>query len=200
MTDLATIWQTILPEVRNGVTGVGVWTALNAAKPVALEGNQFVLGVPPESSDLSGHLKMHATKLLIERMISQQVGQPIECRVIDGVTPQDWETTKRKDHEARKLQEQALNRSRAELAATTTWDTILEGLARRNAQVENKSMPQKRAKFYVEAIDLVVAFVREHPVQSDLDERNFARVIERVSQYAEVPSVLVAQAVLEKAK
>lgn len=200
MSDLATIWQTALPEVRNGVTGVGVWTALNAASPVALEDDQFVLGLPPGSGDLSGHLKMHATKMLIERLVGAQLGRTIECRVIDGTTEQDWEMTKRKDLEARKLQEQALTRARAELEAKTTWDSVFEGLARRNAQVENKSLPQNRARFYNDAIDLLVSALRENPVVSDIDERNFARVIERLAQYAEVPSVLVAQAVLEKAK
>ncbi|MBL8047283.1 MAG: hypothetical protein JNJ45_01245 [Chthonomonas sp.] len=200
MSDLATIWQTVLPEVRNGVTGVGVWTALNAAEPVALEENKFVLGLPHGFSDLSGHLKMHATKLLIERMLTQQMGRPIECRVIDGTTEGDWEMTKRKEQEARKLQEQAITRARAELEAKTTWDSVFEGLSRRNAQVENKSLPQNRARFYSDAVDLIVTALKENPVTSDLDERNFARVIERLSQYAEVPSVLVAQAVLEKAK
>lgn len=199
MSDLASIWQSILPEVRNGVTGVGVWTALNAAQAVTMEGDEFILGLPSQSTDLSGHLKMHATKLLIERLMSAKMGRQVHCRVIDGVTIADWQMTQRKDQEARRLQEQAISRAKAELEAKTTWDTVFDGLARKNASIQNKSLPQNRAKFYIEAIEFVAEALRQNPITCDLDERNFARVLERIAQYAEVPSVLVAQAVLERA-
>lgn len=199
MSDVVAVWQEVLPEVRNGVTGVGVWTALNLSKPIVLDEGNFVLGLPNESSDLSGHLKMNQTKLLIERLMGQKLGQQIQLRVVDGVDINDWETQKRRDAEAQKLQMRQLERYRSETKTETNWASVYEDLTRKNASIQNKSLPQNRAKFYIEAIELVAEALRQRPISNDEEERSFARVLERVSQYSDVPSVLVAQAVLEKA-
>ena len=64
--DAATLWQQTLPTVIQGVTGRGVWAALNAVKPIALENGTLVIGLPYEDTELSGHLKMAATQRMIE--------------------------------------------------------------------------------------------------------------------------------------
>jgi len=198
MTDMASAWSEALPEVRRGVTGVGVWAALNSSRPVVLEGDIFVLGVPNESSELSGHLRMVGTKMLIEREMTSRLGRPIQLRVIEGIQADDWERVKRKEIEARRLQEAALNRARAEIEARSSWEIIYEQLTRAYSAVPNRSMPQARAKFYREAIEIVAAATKTNPVNDDLSERNYARCLERIAQYSEVPSVLVALAVIDR--
>jgi hypothetical protein len=198
MSDVTQVWSEALPEVRNGVTGVGVWAALNASRAVAFEDDVFVLGVPHEESELAGHLKLPATKLLIEKAMSSRLGREVKLRVINGTSTTDWETEKRRDQEARRLQEQAINRQMAEIQARTSWETIYDQLTRKYASVPNKSLPQNRASFFLEAVDLVVEARKTMPISDDLAERNYARCLERISQYSEVPSVLVALAVAEK--
>lgn len=198
MSDVTQVWSEALPEVRNGVTGVGVWAALNASRAVAFEDDVFVLGVPHEESELAGHLKLPATKLLIEKAMSSRLGREVKLRVINGTSTTDWETEKRRDQEARRLQEQAINRQMAEIQARTSWETIYDQLTRKYASVPNKSLPQNRASFFLEAVDLVVEARKTMPINDDLAERNYARCLERISQYSEVPSVLVALAVAEK--
>src|SRR5882724_4109039 len=100
MVELSTLWSEVLPEVKKGVTGVGVWTALNGCQPVALEGSVLVLGVPYELGELSGHLKVPQTRRLLDQISSQKAGVPLSVRIIDGVLPEDWELVKRKDAEA----------------------------------------------------------------------------------------------------
>lgn len=196
MAELAEVWGEALPIVRNGVTGVGIWTALNNSKPLAVENGQFVLGLPSQMSDLAGHLRMAQTKKLVESEMSARLGQAVELRVIEGVTADDWERAKRRDAESRKLQEAALNRARAEMSARTNWDGIYEQLSRMYAAIPNKSVPQNRARFYAEAVKLLTESKRNQPSSDDLSERNFARCIERVAQYSEVPSTIVADTVL----
>lgn len=198
MADLAAIWAGVLPDIRNGVTGVGVWTALNAAVPLAYEDGAFVLGIDHTSSELSGHLKLPQTRVLIERKMGEKLGGPVTLRVIVGTTQADWETEKRRDAEVRRLQEEAINRQRAEAQARTNWEVIYEQLTRKFAAVPNKSLPQNRAAFFNEAIDIIVEAWKTMPIADDYSERNYARCLERVSQYSEVPSVLVAIAVNER--
>lgn len=198
MSELAKAWSEALPDVRNAVTGVGVWTALNTSVPVALDDDVFVLGVPHESSELAGHLRLSSTRVLIERAMSQKLGRSVALRVIEGVSVSDWETVKRRDTEARRLQEAALERQRAEVSARSNWESVYEQITRRYASTPNKSLPQNRAGFFKDAIEMIVEARKLNPIQDDLAERNYARCLERVAQYSEVPSVLVAVYVSER--
>jgi len=62
MQDAAEIWKQALPSIMQGVTGRGVWAALNAVKPIAFEEDLLVVGIPHSDSELAGHLRLPATK------------------------------------------------------------------------------------------------------------------------------------------
>jgi len=198
MADIVQVWNEALPTVRAGVTGVGVWAALNSSVPVALEDGTFVLGLASKDGELSGHLRMVQTKKLIETEVSKRVGTPVQARIIDGTTQADWERAKRKDAEGRRLQEIADSKARAEIASRSNWEGIYEQLSRKFAAMPNKSMPQSRAKFFIESVEMVAEARKVQANRDDLNERNFARCLERIAQYTEIPSGLVAKAVLEK--
>ena len=198
--DAQVIWNEVLPEVRNGVTGVGVWQALNATVAVAAENQFFVIGLPPELSDLAGHLRLPQTKSLIERLVGQKLGQPVTLRVIDGIAGQDWENAKRRDIEAAKLQSQAMARQRADIQARSNWEVVYEQVSRKYAGLANKSMPQVRARFFDECVDLMVESLKTIPKDDENGERNYARCIERIATYADLPSTFVALRVAEKTK
>ena len=97
------------------------------------------------------------------------------------------------------MQEQALDRARKEAASKNTWEGTYELLSRKYAETQNRSLPQIRARFLMEAVEIVAEAMIETPVTDDLGERNFARCIERIAQYTEVPSALVADKVLQRA-
>lgn len=198
MPELAAIWKEALPTVKNGVTGVGVWAALNAAKPLVVEDGVLVIGLEHKDVELAGHLRLPQTRNLIESTLSRMYGESITLRVIEGPSLEDWENTKRRDAEARRLQEQALAKAKASIDSRSNWDSVYEQLGRVYAQTANKSLPQNRARFYKEAIDIVSEARRNQTGNDDLTERNFARCIERVSQYSEIPSAVVAMHVLQR--
>src|SRR5579863_9485972 len=100
MPELAETWKVLLPKLREAVTGVGVWTALNASKPVAYEDGVLVIGVPHEDAELSGHLKVVTTKRILETYASRELGKSVQVKIIDGVSQSDWDSQKRRDTEA----------------------------------------------------------------------------------------------------
>ncbi|HWD41083.1 MAG TPA: hypothetical protein VG944_19705 [Fimbriimonas sp.] len=199
MAELADVWKEVLPQILNNVTGRGIWTALNAAVPLTVEDGFLVLGLPPRDSELGGHLRMPSTSQMIERSMSSKLGSQVRIRVIDGISADDWERVKRRDAEKRRLQEAGLEKMRAEISAKSNWEGVYEQLSRRFAAVSNRSLPQNRARFFEEAIELVAEARKNQTTFDDLGERNFARCLERVAQYAEIPSVLVAKEVLHRA-
>ena len=198
MPELAEVWAEVLPDLRKGVTGVGVWAALNGARPITVEDGTLILGLPSQENELAGHLRLAQTRKLIETEVGRHFEQALNLRVIEGTTAEDWATEKIRDAEKRRLQVQSLERARAQVQAGTSWEGVYEQLSRKFAETPNRSLPQNRAKFFMEAVEIVAAAVRETPVTDDLAERNYARCLERVSQYSDVPSTLVAVKVLEK--
>jgi len=84
------------------------------------------------------------------------------------------------------------------MAAKSSWETVYEQLSRRYAAVSNKTLPQNRARFYEEAVELIAQARKEQTNFDDMGERNFARCLERVAQYSEVPSTLVAAEILRR--
>ena len=199
MPELAETWKELLPKLREAVSGVGVWTALNASRPVALEDGVLVIGVPHEDAELSGHLKVSTTKRILEVQASRALGVPIQVKIIDGIAQADWDAQKRRDAEGRRLQEQSMNKLRAEMNARSSWESVYEQLGRLYASVVNKSLPQNRGRFFSQAVEILAETRRSQDSWDELGERNFARCIERLAQYSEIPSAIVAIKVLESA-
>src|SRR5665213_3419630 len=117
MAELVEVWKELLPKLREAVSGVGFWTALNASRPVALEDGILVIGIPHEDAELAGHLKVQSTKRLLEVQASRALGVPIQVKIIDGISQADWDAQKRRDAESRRLQEASMNKMRAEMNA-----------------------------------------------------------------------------------
>lgn len=199
MPEAAEVWNEVLPGIMQEVTGVGVWTALKASVPIVQEGGVFVLGLPPQDSELAGHLRIPASRRAIETAVGAKTNQKVDLRVINGTDLTDWETEKRRDEERRRLQDKAIERQKVEIAAGKSWDQIYDQLTRSYSALSNRSMPQVRAKYLLEAVEIVSSALSEMPINDDLAERNFARCLERIAQYSDVPSTIVALRVLEKA-
>ena len=198
MAEVVEIWEKVIPTVRAGVTGIGVWTALKTAVPIIYEDDIFVLGVPHESAELGGHLRMAMTSRLIEMTVSQTLGKPTKLRIIDGIEANDWEVTKRRDIERRRMQDAEMVKMKAELNTRNSWESIYEKLSREFAAVPNRSLPQNRARFCEAAVSIVAEARKDQTVSDDSNERNFARCIERISQYTEIASSYVAYEVLKR--
>lgn len=196
--DAQAIWKETLPTVLNGVTGRGVWAALNAAVPIALDEETLILGVPYGENELGGHLRMAQTQRLIEVTATKAAGSTLRVRVIDGTTAEDYERVKRRDAERRRLQDAEISKMRAEMESRTNWDGVYDQLSRRYASVTNKSLPQNRARFYDDALELIAEARKSQEKFDDMGERNFARCLERIAQYSDVPSAIVALDVLKR--
>lgn len=198
MPEVAELWEQVVPEVRKGVTGIGVWTALKTAVPIAFEDGVFVLGVPHGSAELGGHLRMASTSRLIEVTVSKVLNNPTKIRIIDGIEQHDWEVAKRRDIERRRMQDAEMAKMKAELLIRNSWESIYEKISREYAAVPNRSLPQNRARFYDAAISIVAEARKEQTEYDDANERNFARCLERIAQYTEIPSTQVAYEVLKR--
>ncbi|GMV36457.1 MAG: hypothetical protein AMXMBFR61_09650 [Fimbriimonadales bacterium] len=198
MTNLAGAWRVALPKVKTAVTGRTLWQALDVVVPITMEDNLVVLGVPPQHSNLVGHLRSTPCKRAIEQNLSDALKKAIQVEIIGGDTIADWELIKTKAEHVKDLQEKEYQRSAASKARQEAWESSYEQLSRINAAVPNKALPQNRARLLIDGLNVIVAAAREQGELDDLGERNMARLIERLAGYADVPAPVVAYMVLER--
>ena len=196
--EIRAVWNEAMPEVMRQVTGMGVWTAIRSAVPITYDEGTFVLGLEGKDQELAGHLRLAQPKRVIEDTMGRFLNEKVQVRIIQGTELADWETEKKRDFEKRRLQEEALNRQKAEIAGGMSWDKVYEQLSRLYASITNRSFPQNRAKFFMEAVEIVANALVETPISDDMAERNYARCLERIAQYTEVSSTIVALKVLER--
>jgi hypothetical protein len=197
MATAAEIWSQALPRVKKGVTGKGVWSALNSCKAVALEDGVFVIGLAYEQSNLEGHLKAPQTFRLIEKTVTELLGEKVTVRIIQGTDRSDWESAQRREQEAQRIEKEVHQKHQAKLEARSPWDTVYEMLGRNYAALENKSLAQTRAKYLAQSIKGLAEARKANPARDEQTERSYARCIDRVAQYCEVPGAIIALRVME---
>ncbi len=194
--DMLQVWQTIREEVKRQVTGRTLYRALDVLTLVTIEGDTAVLGLPHEHYQLIGHVSAPNVKKLLEQELSSAYGTPLQVLFIEGTTQQDWQLHLRKQEELKRLSEQTARKQATVERAYTTWDTLYEQVGRKFAETPARSLALNRARYMAQAIEMVREALTRLPLETEHDERQLNRVIERIASNAEVPPTMVAWLVL----
>jgi hypothetical protein len=196
--DFYDAWNASLEDIKKQVTGTGVWNALNIAIPIAFEEDgTFVLGVAEKESESRGHLTLANARRVMEQELEKRLKRKVEVVVIDGITINHWDSLKRRRQDFLRLEAEAAARAKEKAGKTSAWDTIYEQMGREFGEMQNKAMPQVRARFMLWCVDLVAAHLHgtEH---SEDDERNFSRCVDRIAAYADANQTYIAAMILER--
>ncbi|MCH8273745.1 MAG: hypothetical protein IH851_03060 [Armatimonadetes bacterium] len=196
--DIYDAWNESLEDIKKRVTGTGTWNALNIAVPVAFEDGVYVLGFPQKEAPQMGHLRMAGTQRVIEKELEKRFGAEVRLQLLEGITIKEWNAHKRRRAETDRLGDEAAARDALRAKAAASWDTVFEKISHEYGATENKAMPQSKARLLERCVDLCAEAVTGRDMD-DAGERNFARCLDRIATYCEVPSAIVARLVLERA-
>lgn len=197
--DVYDLWNDSLNDIKQRVTGVNVWTALNCAVPITIDEGYFVIGLRPQDNSLKGHLNHVGTRRAIEEEISKRLGKSVSLRVLDGITINDWLAAKERDAEAERIRAEAAEREGQRVATYSVWEDVFEQISREYGERQQKGLPQNRARFLERCIEICLEHLGGREELSEFDERALARVIDRIGTYTETPPVLVAYELLKRA-
>ena len=121
-------------------------------------------------------------------------GQPLQVRVIEGTTLQDWEATKAKDAYLAAMKSASANRAVDEDRQLTGWEGLYEQIARMYMTTSQRSLPQGKARYANEALYVVSeamdTLYGDHP--DETAERNLARTLERIGNNSDIPPAVLA--------
>ena len=91
---LSEIWARTFNRVQREVDIPTVWLAMQAVRPIIVDGNRFVATLPPDLRYLSMNLESSDAAHAIESSLEEIMGRPLAFILIEGQTVEDWEAEK----------------------------------------------------------------------------------------------------------
>lgn len=88
------IWAKAFEQVRSGLAEPTVWLAMQAARPVTIDGSDFVVAVPPADKYLASSLQAAQAAATIEEALETVSGRVLALQVVVGTSLADWEAQK----------------------------------------------------------------------------------------------------------
>jgi hypothetical protein len=200
--DVNRVWQATTEKIKLRLVLPSVWRAMEAARPLTIDGDTLVLGFSPDRSHEGGLLLDAKTNNIIERALEEEAGRSLRLRIIEGDSLDDWTATKRREAEAASMQRAAQERRRREASIEQGWDAIIERVTRRYAEMPLRQLPQGQAAYLEEAVEILSDAAQRLLGEnaSETDQRSFARAVDRVADRTQVPAALVAYLVRQKTR
>ena len=91
------IWTGAFDIVRREVAVPTVWLAMQAARPLTIDGNYFVVALPTQEEYLASHLQEYQATTAIEEALRTITGRILAFRLITGESLADWEAQKARE-------------------------------------------------------------------------------------------------------
>lgn len=189
-------WSAIRERVKQKVSGPTLYRALDALQLVTIEGETIVLGLPHEAYSLVGHLNAPTVRKWIDQYLEEAYAFRPQVVIIEGVTLQDWQLHLRKQEELRRLSDQGARKREAETRVYTNWEGVYELVGRKFAETPGRSLASNRARYLNEMIAFVRDALTRLTVESEADERQLNRIIERIANNVDAPAAVVAWLIL----
>ena len=193
--DIEKVWHDACEHVKDKIVHPTLWRAVEMAVPITAEGDQFVVGFSPNTMHMAGHLTSAQHKNTLEAGILASSGKKLQLVIIDGSTPDDWKNFKARQKAADEVRLRLRAKAEQSHTATHSWDGILDQVGRSFSQLQLRQLPQVRAKYLEQVIELISEAMDELYASETPDEatqRALARVIDRVGVITETPPALIA--------
>lgn len=182
--------------------------ALQESVPILLDGDLLVVGIDPIKSNLIGYLAATDIHNHVSGIISEMAGRKMDFRLIPGITLDEWEQTKAaEEHVRRKRSNQKAPRVQPSQATPIVpqlrgmpapaggWDEMLTALSSAWSALENRSLPQARARFIFEQLPLLSQseeLARASATPEEEIQRGVGKVLERIGTLTSIDCGVVA--------
>ncbi|MBD3292144.1 MAG: hypothetical protein GF393_04410 [Armatimonadia bacterium] len=196
--DLEPIWEQAREKLLDamGDFNRSLWDAANAAEPIALEGDAFVLGMPPGQMALGSHLNSTANGPMVRECVSKVVGRTVEVEVVEGTDPEVWDREKERRRLREEMARKQQQRQRETAGAREIWGSLYEQIGELFGTVRERRFPMVRARRFGQALlamrDAEEKAYTEEPDAVETHEEQLNRNVARIATLSEIPETLVA--------
>jgi hypothetical protein len=194
-TSLLIAWANCVERLKDRINNRSFWEALEATRPITIEDNTLIIGLESVNLNRASYIQQTQAMNTVKITVAEILGKPLDVRLIEGITRDDWETAKERDAKAASIRA-------AEAAAPDplvssdgmTWEMLAEHVYRLYSQFSFRSLPQSKARYANEALYTVAEAMDglyEDPADEQT-ERSLARVLERIASVSEIPATVLA--------
>lgn len=193
--DLRWVWR----EVRKRVFiklpfSLGVAEALQAAVPIVLDEDIFVVGLNSRDYPLSSHLQGETVRNTIENILRQAARRYIHFEVIEGTTIEEWTDIKRRRSRAQEAVIAMAAKKGEEHHYEDIINQIIGEIRRRITATRDRGLPQVRAQLVLDVVPSLgdASEMLFHDPDSHEARRIMARAMDRVAGFLDVPVISLA--------
>jgi hypothetical protein len=191
---LTLLWANCVERLKNRINNRSFWEALETCRPITVESDFLIIGLEPENFNRATHLQQVTNQHAIQETVQELFNRPLQVRLIEGTTLQDWEATKEADVRIAAMKQTTVSRQMKQDSELTGWDGLYEHIARLYMQTPLRALPQGKARYANDALyTLAEAMDTLYPEQpEDVVERSLARILERIANAADIPATVLA--------
>lgn len=199
MTDKAALdefWQRAMSAIKGRIIQPTMWRALEQLTPLTIEDDTLILGLGSGLAYHASHLTSADRRNAIENVLAGMMGKRMGFRVIEGDTLEDWEQTKLRDQAARNADAAKRQSRDRDRAFEDSWESVSDEIYRVYSRIPLKQLPQNRAVFLKAALPLLSdarkKLLQGENAEMEVNQRAFARTIEKVATLSDMPPTWVA--------
>lgn len=196
MQSAAELWQKMKPLIRKRMSfSPDAWRSVEAAVPIALEENTFVLGLSEENESLRSFLETQTMAALIREIVKELTGEEVNLVVIPGTTEEDWKRYKSRLEYMKKLSSQTAEAVTKQAAERRDWLWLSNQIAQAYARLSHRQYDFVKAGFLLDWAEKIAEFVEEftssHPQGKDEVMRELERLCQRLAGMLNTSSTVV---------
>lgn len=201
---LEEIWNKTVQEVKERNFFPPFWQALDSVVPLSLEEEYIVLGFKPGTFHLRTHLESGSNRILIEEVLSKLLGKPYTLKVVEASSPEEWQAIREREERIEEVEIEEFARRRGTVGILREWERFVLELHRLYSSIPQRSLPQVRAAFLYQVMPRILAKKKElysdEEGSRETNEKAFARLLDRLSSWTDIPSTVIALELLKREK
>ena len=195
-TSLPVMWAKCVNLLKDRVNNRSFWEALEMTVPITIEDDTLIIGMTSENFNRAGYIQQAANQNMILKTVKEVFNRALQMKIIDGQDIKDWDDAKEREKRLSMMRQAQAPSAHAPIAPAdaSSWDALMDSLARLYSQTPIKTSPQGKARYANEAIYLVVeAMDKLYPASpDDTTERSLTRAVDKIAGYTDMPASVVA--------
>ncbi len=191
---LSMLWINCVERLKDRVNSRSYWEALESCRPITIENGELILGIEETHINMGATIQQPGNMQVTLEVVQSLFNQPLKIRIIEGVTLQDWTSTKDREVRVAAMHQAVTERRIAQDASLEGWDGVYEYVARLYVQTPLRALPQGKARYVNDALYVIAdAMDRIYPDNPDeITERSLARILERIASASDIPAAILA--------
>lgn len=196
--NLEEVWEQARQKLLEEMDGFNrsLWDAATEAKPLVFEDGTLVLGVPPGKISLGSHLTSTANGPMVRQCVEQVLGEPVRVELIEGTDAEAWQRSKQLRETRERMAEQQRRAAQEAAGARAVWSRLHTRIGEVFGSTRERRFPLARAEMLAKALlamrEMEAEAYEEDPNAEELHQQELNRNIDRIANFAEVPSTFVA--------